>query len=296
MPPMTSCLYQPFPMQGTNRGQVWRYAPAYRRPRHFHAEPELNLVVSGQGQFGTGDTVFCATARDLIYWPAGLEHELLETSHDFDLYVVALTPELSERVLGDEHTRAMGGPLRVSLSAAQFEPLHALSGIPVNELEAGVVENHVAELWRSAHATRSLAHGGSALGQRILASLLTDPELSRSARAARLRTHPTDVSRHFHRTTGIRLVAHRTRLRLLRLIQIMETEPTTLLDAALDAGFGSYSQCHRAFQQVLGCAPRQFLDGGFRREMFDAFAPWPPAQAPLDHFPAPGKGADPFQR
>ncbi len=292
---MTSCLYQPFPMQGTNRGQIWRYAPEYRRPRHFHAEPELNLVVAGHGQFGAGDAVFSAAVRDLIYWPAGLEHELLEASHDFDLYVVALTPELSERVLGDQNTRALGGPLRVSLSVSQFEPLVALSSIRVGEFGAAVVENHVAELWRAAHATRSLINDGNALAQRILASLLAEPELSRSARAARVRAHPTDVSRHFHRATGLTLSAHRTRLRLLRLIQIMDSSPTTLLGAALAAGFGSYSQCHRAFQQVLACSPRQFLDGEFRREMLDAFAPWSPAQAFAAHS-APAGAGDPFQR
>jgi hypothetical protein len=36
--------------------------------------------------------------------------------------------------------------------------------------------------------------------------------------------------------------------------------------AAVDAGFGSYAQCHRVFTRLLGCAPRLSFNGQ-RREI-----------------------------
>jgi hypothetical protein len=39
-------------MAGAARGPIWRYAPRYRGARHFHGEPELNLVLAGSGIFG----------------------------------------------------------------------------------------------------------------------------------------------------------------------------------------------------------------------------------------------------
>jgi AraC-like DNA-binding protein len=52
-----------------------------------------------------------------------------------------------------------------------------------------------------------------------------------------------------------------------------------LLSASLAAGFGSYSQCHRAFRRELGCSPRDFFDSGLRTMMRDMIAPMQP---PLD--------------
>jgi hypothetical protein len=42
--------------------------------------------------------------------------------------------------------------------------------------------------------------------------------------------------------------------------------------AVLDAGFGSYSQCHRIFQRTFGCTPRSFFETPLRAQTQDAFA------------------------
>ena len=57
---------------------------------------------------------------------------------------------------------------------------------------------------------------------------------------------------------GTTLTEYRTRLRLIRLIERVDSGSNMLL-AALEAGFGSYSQCHRAFTRVFGCTPRRFF-------------------------------------
>jgi AraC-like DNA-binding protein len=80
---------------------------------------------------------------------------------------------------------------------------------------------------------------------------------------------------------GTTLTDYRTRLRLLRLIERVDAG-SSLLAAALEAGFGSYSQCHRAFTRVFGCTPRRFFGSELRGAMIGAFAPWrdPRAIAP----------------
>jgi hypothetical protein len=48
-------LYQSFlSALGRARGIVWKYSPEFRRPRHFHAEPEINVIVAGAATFGLG--------------------------------------------------------------------------------------------------------------------------------------------------------------------------------------------------------------------------------------------------
>src|SRR3954462_7260366 len=96
---MAEALYQPFPIPGTARGHVWHHVPATRRPRHFHAEPELNLIAAGQAVFGVGEATISVSEGDLLWWPPGQDHVLHDASPDLDLYVIGVTPSFSERVL-----------------------------------------------------------------------------------------------------------------------------------------------------------------------------------------------------
>jgi quercetin dioxygenase-like cupin family protein len=92
-----SALFQPFPMLAGRRSQVWRHQPAYRRPRHFHDEPELNLVIAGRGVVGVGDHTLAVAAGESLLFQPGQDHVLLDSSEDFDLFVLAMSPELAER-------------------------------------------------------------------------------------------------------------------------------------------------------------------------------------------------------
>ena len=108
---------------------------------------------------------------------------------------------------------------------------------------------------------------------RALSSLLGRPDLKRGELARLIHGNASEVSRHFHRDIGLTLVAYRTRLRLIRFIQLVEGGDRSFLAAAIDAGFGSYSQCHRAFQQAFDCTPRVFFGTGVSEEMKGRFAP-----------------------
>lgn len=266
-------LYQPFPMAGRARAQIWRYAPEFRRPRHFHAEPELNVVARGSGTFGVGETTLLASAGDLLWWLPGQDHELLDASPDFDLFVVGLTPELSERILGSTSGSVYGGPARVRLPEEALARFCELCATPLGGGDTVAVERHVAEFWSGAHALRATLPDKHALTRRALASFLRRTDVGRCDVARFARTDPSEVSRHFRRNVGLTLTVYRTRIRLLKFIERAEKDADNLLSASLEAGFGSYSQCHRAFQRTFGCAPRVFFRQGVRHPMREVFAP-----------------------
>jgi len=271
---MPDTLYQPFPMLPGRRAQIWRYSPEYRRPRHFHPEPELNLVVAGTATFGTGSITLTVAAGDLLYWPPGCDHELIDASLDFDLFVFGLTPELCDRALGRQAAPALSAPFQFRLPEATTSALRARLAAPVLTTESSVAEEHVVQLWMDAHRSRQNGPCHLDLGRRVLRSLLQRPELSRSERARLVCAHPSELSRSFHRAMGLTLGSYRTRLRLLRFVDLVDEGRSTLLAAALECGFGSYSQCHRAFSASFGCTPRVFFGTGVRREMESAFAPF----------------------
>jgi AraC-like DNA-binding protein len=44
-----------------------------------------------------------------------------------------------------------------------------------------------------------------------------------------------------------------------RFFQMLDQGECRLLDAALEAGFGSYAQFHRVYRKLVGKAPRDYL-------------------------------------
>ena len=91
-------LYQPFPMLAGRRAQAWRHQPAFRRPRHFHDEPEVNILLRGRCTMGIGERTVALGPGDVVFFQPGQDHALLDESADLDLFVLAVSPELADRV------------------------------------------------------------------------------------------------------------------------------------------------------------------------------------------------------
>src|ERR1041384_5993772 len=100
-------LHQSFlPSAGSDRAFVWKYSQSIggRRPRHFHIEPELNLVVQGSAVFGIGRSIVRVSQGELVAFPPGQDHVLIEASPDLYLSAMGLEPTYSREIL-----RGMGG-------------------------------------------------------------------------------------------------------------------------------------------------------------------------------------------
>jgi AraC-like DNA-binding protein len=190
------------------------------------------------------------------------------------MFAIGMSSAFFSEVLHNER-QAVAAPLRVSVSRSGLAELVARS-TAVAEIDG--VEQQIAELWAVAQRARNAAaeSSGAALHvvtRRTLAYVIDAPELSRSELARIARTCPGELSRHFHSDVGMTLVQYRTRTRLLRFIQLVDGKAANLTAAALDAGFGSYSQCHRSFYATFGCTPRLFFQTDLRQQMEEAFEP-----------------------
>jgi AraC-like DNA-binding protein len=232
----------------------------------------LNLVIRGRARFGVGERTVTVSPGELLVFPAGQDHVLLEGSQDLYLYAVGLDPAYSTDVLGAAREAVV--PLHARLAPAEFERVAAGAGAIVDRVDAAQA---VAELWErlhwlGRHSGERSGRGAHVLTRRALKAMAEEPELGLGALAAEVRTQPSEVSRHFHRDVGTTLVRHRTRIRLLNLIRLVDAGKS-LMGAAGDAGFGSYAQCHRSFCAELGCGPKQFFFSGLRERMQQAYEP-----------------------
>jgi len=278
MPGVTGqTLFQPFlSPQARDRAHVWKFSWEFggRRPLHFHAEPELNLVVSGKATFRVGETTVEAQKGDLLAFPPGQDHALLKTSSDVYLFAIGMDDGLSAEVLRENRQHA-AAPMHLTLTSREFDSLTNRASAIVDRDGSDPL---VAELWEQANWLRQRhmpRHDRPmhVVVHRALTLLLEHPHWDCERVAREARTQTSELSRYFHRDLSMTFVQYRSRLRLLRLIRLMDRGESALKSAAITAGFGSYSQCHRVFQAELGCSPRQFFQPEYRAQMQQIYEP-----------------------
>jgi AraC-like DNA-binding protein len=245
------------------RAQAWRHQPGFLRPRHFHDEPELNVVIRGSAKLGISSQSLDVGPGRVVFFHPGQDHVLLEASADLQLYVIALRPELARRA----------GALLVNTTSDGCQlPADALQDIELScqasnqSRDAISVEQQLSDLFRSLSEKSRPTH---VVTRRALQHSQHDLSTSCEELAVTLRIDPSVLSRRFHGDMNVTLVEFRARHRLMSFIALADSGQT-LTQAALTAGFGSYAQCHRVFSRVLGCAPQRYFAG--ERLRIDAVA------------------------
>jgi AraC-like DNA-binding protein len=102
--------------------------------------------------------------------------------------------------------------------------------------------------------------------------LARDPSLGGKEIAADLGLSLSRLARVFKAEMGMSLVEYRNRLRLERFDVLLDAGGDNLLEAALTAGFGSYSQFHRVFRALRGASPKEYIRGARLAEAAEALA------------------------
>ena len=244
----------------------WRQAIA----RHAHRFVEGHLIVRGRAVVVIGDRRIDLPTGALLWIPPRTEHLTLEASPTLRRWCLCLRVGAVQRVLSREEaspllSRGRGTQLvqlpRVELLdlARAFEDVKEQTGRGVSVTNAGLAY----ALARAAQATRLAPPSDepAALHPAVAGALsLMQGEglhLSRDDLAARCRVSPTHLSRLFVRELGQSLRDVRNRKRLARYQELLASGRCgTLTEAALEAGFGSYSQFHRVFTLLTGHSPR----------------------------------------
>jgi AraC-like DNA-binding protein/quercetin dioxygenase-like cupin family protein len=264
------------PIPPSSQGIVWRhFGNHYDHPRHRHVALELNFVIGGRGHYEVAGRCYPLSAGTVLFIPPAADHYLEERTPDFDMWILALKPALLERtcagaegaaflqtvaagdcarLLSVDDARWLGGEIRRFAETRSTPFLHAGLAYAM----AGAQEAFA----RGRGATREAAISDEV--RRCMAFLDEDPALSRDDLADRAGADPDALSHAFTRELGVGLVVYRNRLRLRRFFDLASTGRLTLLDACLEAGFGSYPQFHRVFVAETGRTPRDYLGDRFR--------------------------------
>lgn len=266
---MTAAIFQEhllFPE--TLRGAIWRYAPAFPKPLHFHGQWELILVKRGWTLQRLGTQLHRVHAGQLLWMSPGVAHENVEASMDLDARIVHIEPSLVNDVFS-LHCLISGQPV-IELGSRDFDDIwdHCdeqthCGPIFLDKSAAVIAAFNRARLATDANYDDRRANSVAELAGALL---IRDPGLDRHALCRELDVSPTYLSRKFHADLGVTIQGFRTRIRIARFVSAVSLGSERWLHAALSAGFGSYSQMHRAFYSVVGTAPNKYLKGGGRNE------------------------------
>lgn len=264
-------------------GGLWYSTRASTRfGRHYHRELELNVIVTGEVSYWFPHRELRVVAPATLWIPPLVEHELLDASDDLSMWVHSFRAPGGDGAAG--HRRASAGhdvsPLRAALGELSDGP--RITGMAPGELDRvcalsrdGLLRpgleqfnDILSQVFAVSWSARCLRDAGVEPvachpAARRAARLLRDPDaegsmeaLARSTSLSRER-----LSRVFAQCFGIGLVQFRNHHRVQRFIHAYgHGSDSSMLRAAMDVGFGSYVQFHRAFKQVVGSAPAQHLE------------------------------------
>jgi len=254
-------------------GAVWFYRAHQTavHPMHRHRELELNLVLAGRASYILGDRRYELLADDLIWLFPGQEHQLIDRSPDYEMWIAIFSPQalrsitrrqdsaiLAEQNPEGRFCRSLGEKDAQGL-ARLCQELLGMERKP-DLLNAGL--RYLAlRSWERFNAnndtpTYHTLHPAVEHALRMLRRGESDESLARLSQRAGL--SPARLSRRFKAEVGLGISEYRNRIRLERFIELYGTGTrATALAAAYEAGFHSYAQFHRIFTRLMGCSPAE---------------------------------------
>jgi AraC-like DNA-binding protein len=246
--------------------------PRVRLHPHHHDELEVNLVLAGQAAYLLRDQRIPLATGSMLWLFPRQEHVLIDCSHDFAMWVIVFKPKLVERQTRHPVRRILRSPDPGEIFSRRIDPRAA--GFLDRVYQGGVAEGLDFELRNAALAyalvvswqvyqfsqepvARTGVHPAVARAARFISE--SDEPLPLGPLARRAGLSPARLSRLFKRQTGVSLTTFRQRKCLERFLRIYDNGARySLIEAALQAGFGSYPQFHRVFRRVMGQSPARY--------------------------------------
>jgi len=254
-------------------GQVWTYLWLGRlHPMHHHAELEANLVVEGTATYIMGERRYKLGPGSMVWLFPQQDHLLVGQTPDFRMRIAVFAPHLIARLCLHDETR----PLRQAnptghfcrrIDAARAARLGALwSELEEARQDAAQFNAGLAYLLLSAWSAYRQAddtgighdiHPAVERAARLIAEI-AEP-LSLADLAHRTGLSPSHLSRIFREQMGLSLGAFRHRQCCDRFLRLYgQGRRRSMMEAALEAGFGSYAQFYRVFTHLMGCTPAAY--------------------------------------
>jgi AraC-like DNA-binding protein len=266
-------MFEKFDLPKKTHGAVWFYraSQAPVRPMHKHSELELNLVTAGRASYILGDRRYEMRAHDLVWLFPAQEHQLIDRSPDYEMWVVVFTPTglrlavqnssaaiLTEKDPAGRFCKSLANEDALSLGQLCGELFR--TGNRLDIFNAGL-RYLLLRSWERFTETAGTPHYQTLHpavenALQMLRRGESDESLGRLSKRAGLSS--ARLSRRFKIEIGLGIAEYRNRLRLERFLERYGNgNRLTALAASYEAGFHSYAQFHRVFTRLMGHSPAE---------------------------------------
>ncbi len=238
---------------------------------HRHIELEFNLVVRGRATYLMERGSYALAPNTLLWLFPGQGHLLVHESPDFEMWVAVFKPGLIRKTALSSVDKIL---LEADPPGNHCRLVSGDEGRRLQKLLSRVVESknrvhhfnvglaHVLlDAWRSFQEARDLPMGDvHPAVEKTARAIRDESEMISMEELAKLSgLSASHLSRLFKKQTGVSLVDFRSRSRIERFKEIFRNgNRIKMLEAALEAGFGSYAQFHRIFKKITGVGPRTY--------------------------------------
>jgi AraC-like DNA-binding protein len=260
------------------QGELWIYnqdlflGDMYQPFLHRHDELELNLVTRGRGTYLINSRKVEVLPNALVWLFPHQEHLLFDKSLDFEMWILVIRPDYLRTICTDPESLVLlevnpEGDFSRSLKNHQAQKLNSFcretytlkDRLSLFNISLGYILLFAWTEYQTA-SDSGLEKNITPVIDRVTRMILEGKgadDLPALAQAVNL--SPGSLSRMFKRQMGISLTAFRNRCRLEEFMDLYaEGKSRTMIDAALEAGFGSYPQFYRVFKQIMGVSPADY--------------------------------------
>jgi len=247
-------------------------APLTMKSSHCHNELEFNLVLRGNAGYMLENRRY-SLGPDMVVWLfPSQEHILLECSNDFEMWIVVFSPDLLRQVCRSPSYQILleGNPpgyfCKRIASAQTAELDRVLANLAGSETDSVLMNTGLAYglalAWSMYSATSEIPPNADLhrAVENAVYLLKKNPLMANlETLASRAGLSPGRLSRLFKQQMGMSMVQFRNRLRIERFLRLYQKgRRINIMQAALEAGFGSYPQFHREFVRIMGCNPAAY--------------------------------------
>lgn len=226
---------------------------------HTHDELEINIGVSGRGLYLVDGCPVEMSPGTLLHLSPEQAHLLVEETPDFSMWVAVIR---SKTVVGLSSENRFCTQLLpddahfLEILCGQLED--GMSGDLLNAGLRFLFMRCIGLMKHEGGKPADRLHPAVMRAARLLKNPEQAPDVETIARAAGMSR--SQLSRLFKKQTGFTLVEYRQKIQLEQFLFLYgDGSNRSVMDVALDAGFGSYAQFHRVFRSRFHCGPREYF-------------------------------------
>ncbi len=259
--------------------QSWEGHPRLMAAAHRHNELELNLVAQGTVVYFFGGRRVTLPAGSLMLFWAIAPHQMVDATSDSFMYWLTLplswflhlnwAETFRRAVLNNELVIDPAASPNDSMLFTQWQA-DLTRNLPEDHelvlLEAEARLKRLAarlDLARSAEAPPPAASQHQMSHVEKIAEFLSAhylEDLTVQTIAAQANLHPNYAMDIFRKAFGTTIVEYLTTLRVAHAQQLLVNTDQSVLNVALESGFGSLSQFYVAFNRLCGMSPRAYRE------------------------------------